>query len=249
MSSQIPDNNALSLYEQTICTDSGQYFCNARQFVLPVSGNAVEIVHCGATYFSKAAAAMRTATNFIWIADWQMAFDVELDQRGHDEHPGRVLKIIEDIIQRRPVQIKVLLYKSVTDGTVGTYERLVSSTLNAINKPHFPGRVEVVLQGPTSAQRDFYEYSHHQKFIVVDGRVAFIGGLDLTHGRYETPEFDVVINPKHYVLNEMRNPCVANRRPVSEKEDNYLIEGFAAPYAGALLEEGCQPRMPWQDVQ
>ena len=28
-------------------------------------------------------------------------------------------------------------------------------------------------------------YSHHQKFVVVDKRIGFVGGLDLTVGRYE----------------------------------------------------------------
>ncbi|HJV11512.1 MAG TPA: VTT domain-containing protein [Burkholderiales bacterium] len=30
--------------------------------------------------------------------------------------------------------------------------------------------------------------SHHQKVVVVDDSVAFVGGLDLTHGRWDTPE-------------------------------------------------------------
>jgi len=29
--------------------------------------------------------------------------------------------------------------------------------------------------------------SHHQKVVVVDDAVAFVGGLDLTHGRWDTP--------------------------------------------------------------
>src|SRR5690606_16658749 len=30
--------------------------------------------------------------------------------------------------------------------------------------------------------------SHHQKVVVIDDEVAFVGGLDLTHGRWDTPE-------------------------------------------------------------
>ena len=29
-------------------------------------------------------------------------------------------------------------------------------------------------------------FSHHQKFVVVDTRIGFVGGLDLTVGRYES---------------------------------------------------------------
>ena len=30
-------------------------------------------------------------------------------------------------------------------------------------------------------------YSHHQKFLVVDREIAFVGGLDLTSNRYGIP--------------------------------------------------------------
>ena len=29
-------------------------------------------------------------------------------------------------------------------------------------------------------------FSHHQKFVVVDTRIGFVGGLDLAVGRYES---------------------------------------------------------------
>tara|TARA_B110000977_G_C10776868_1_gene376974 strand:+ start:85 stop:297 length:213 start_codon:yes stop_codon:yes gene_type:complete len=29
-------------------------------------------------------------------------------------------------------------------------------------------------------------WSHHQKFVVVDNAVAFVGGIDLAYGRYDT---------------------------------------------------------------
>lgn len=31
-------------------------------------------------------------------------------------------------------------------------------------------------------------WSHHEKVVVVDRRYAFVGGIDLAHGRYDDPE-------------------------------------------------------------
>ena len=32
--------------------------------------------------------------------------------------------------------------------------------------------------------------SHHEKVVVIDGRLAFVGGLDLTDGRWDTSDHD-----------------------------------------------------------
>lgn len=59
----------------------------------------------------------------------------------------------------------------------------------------------------------------------------------------------MVIDPKNFTINEMYNPCVPKLRGMNTKErDNREKFNFAAPYGGKLLDEGRQPRMPWQDV-
>ncbi|GAA5162788.1 phospholipase D-like domain-containing protein [Viridibacterium curvum] len=248
MNANLPAQARLALLDDTLCTATGQYFCNERQFALPVSGNKVEIMESGQKALAEVAQAMRKAEKLIFIADWQMAFDVEIEKRGEEGNPGRLWRVFEDIIKTKAVQIRVLLYRSVADSKPGTYDGRVARALNAINKKEYPGKLIVMLQGPTSAQNDSWDYSHHQKFVVVDGRVAFVGGIDLTYGRYETPEYDVVVDPSRFVLNEMYNPCATRVRGMTPDEKALLEQGFAEPYSTTLLEEGCQPRMPWQDV-
>lgn len=238
----------LNLANDAKLHDTGQYFCNQRMFALPTNFNGVEILHSGQEFLAKAYEAMLAAESFIWIADWQMAFDVELDRRGDIDHPARLSKVIEQIISTKPVQIRVLLYRSIKDSIPGTYDGLVTKTLNALNKKAYPGRIIVLQQASTSAQNDAYEYSHHQKFMVVDGKTGFLGGMDFTHGRFDTPEFDVVIDPRQHVINDMYNPCTTKLRELAPDEASLVRQGFASPYGDKVLEEGCQARMPWQDV-
>jgi phospholipase D1/2 len=249
MSSSLPPEQKLSLYNDTVTRDTGQYFCNSRPFSMPRTGNKVSILSSGEVVLKSIYEALKSANHFIWIADWQMAFDVELVGRGDVNHPGQLHKVIEGIIKARPVQVRVLLFRSVKDTIPGTYDGLVEKKLNGLNKKGYPGSVKVVRQSPTTSQNDSVDYSHHQKFVVVDGRVAFIGGIDLSYGRWETPEFDIVVDPARFLINEMYSPGMTRLRPPSEKE-RITIEKFdcAAPYGGKLIEEGCQPRMPWQDV-
>lgn len=240
----------LSLYNDTVCYDTGQYFCNQRPFSLPRTGNKVTMLSCGKNVLRNIYEALIHAESFVWIADWQMGYDVELVRRGpKSDHSGQLHKVIEKIISTKSVHIRIFLFGSVMDGVPGTYDRLVAEKINSLNRANFPGSVKVIRQKPTSAQIDSHDYSHHQKFVVVDGRIGFLGGVDLSYGRWETPEFDVVVDPAKFISNEMYNPCAVKLRPASEAERQILTRfDFENPYKELLIDEGCQPRMPWQDV-
>mgnify|MGYP003342667122 CR=1 FL=1 len=238
----------ITIYQDTVLKSTGRYFCRRRQFALPTTGNSVTWMKSGEEALASIYEAFSSAEKFIWIADWQMAHDVELIARGSNDHAARLHKVFADIISRNPVQIRILLYKSIFDSQPGTYDGLVASRLNKLNKKHYPGKIIVLCQDSTSAQYDKYEYSHHQKFAVIDGKIGFIGGIDLSYGRYDTTNYDVVIDPQRYVVNEMYNPCAVKLRGMSPSEAELVGIGFEKPYGGTLLDEGCQPRMPWQDV-
>lgn len=245
----LPPEAKISLYNDTKSHDTGQYFCNSRPFAMPRTGNHVSLLSCGKEAFQRIHDAMLAAESFIWIADWQMACDVELTSRGVKDNPGRLHNVIRFIISTKPVHIRILLYESLVDSIPGTYDGMVAKRLNALNKKGYPGSVHVILQPPTCAQIDSYEYSHHQKFVVVDGHIGFIGGIDLSYGRWETPEFDVVVDPEQFVINDMYSPCQTKMRAATTVEKHKIEQyGFAAPYHDRLIDEGCQPRMPWQDV-
>ena len=35
-------------------------------------------------------------------------------------------------------------------------------------------------------------WSHHEKIIIIDQKLAFLGGLDLCYGRWDNPEHKIV---------------------------------------------------------
>jgi phospholipase D1/2 len=248
MNDALPLEAQLSLYGDTMCRDTGQYFCNSRPFSNPRFGNKVSLLSCGRDAFKEIYGAMRSAKHFIWIADWQMAHDVELIRSEDPKHPHRLHHVIEDIIKSKPVHVRVLLYRSVSDYIPGTYDRHAFNKLEALNTKGYPGTVSVLLQSPTTTQNDWIDYSHHQKFVVVDGKIGFIGGIDLANGRWETPSYDVVVDPIRFKVNEMYNPGATKARGANTFEKKLIDEfSFSEPWKD-LLDEGCQPRMPWQDV-
>jgi phospholipase D1/2 len=245
---------SLTLYDNTITHVTNHYFCNKRQFALPSKHNAVTWLQNGRVALEAIAEAIRGAQSFVWITDWQMGFDVELCDRGVDGHPGRLINIIEQLIRSRAVHVRILLYHEPFQGMPGVRDGQVQERFEKLmqraREAGYPGTIECAGQGPTTERGLVLSqaFSHHQKSVVVDGSVAFLGGIDLTYGRHCGNEFDVVIDPETYVLNDMYNPCATKLRLMSPKERDQVKEGFATPYGDRLLEEGCQPRLPWQDV-
>ena len=76
-------------------------------------------------------------------------------------------------------------------------------------------------------------YTHHQKTVICDAPyesddlfqvVAFIGGLDITDGRYDTPEFHLFKTLKTVHKGDFYNNCIL------------------AP------DENVGPRQPWHDI-
>lgn len=129
----------------------------------------------GAAYFSALAAAMERARRRIFVLGWDIRSDLRLlpdrreDLRGLlnrrvRETPGlEVYILIWDWallygLDRQPLPWLAL--------GVLTHERIRFE----LDDRHPPGGC------------------HHEKLVVIDDRVAFVGGIDLTAGRWDTPE-------------------------------------------------------------
>ncbi len=81
--------------------------------------------------------------------------------------------------------------------------------------------------------------SHHQKVVVIDDAVAFVGGLDLTHGRWDTPEHRAEDARR-------RHPDGGDCPPFHDLQ--MLVDGEAAAALGELARErwrrGCGRNPP-----
>lgn len=45
------------------------------------------------------------------------------------------------------------------------------------------------MRHPDHVSSIVFLWAHHEKLVVVDQAVAFLGGLDLAYGRWDTPEY------------------------------------------------------------
>lgn len=273
-----------SLWPDMKTSVTGQYFCTERPFAIPRAGNKVSINKDGETNFRRVHDAIKNAETFIFIVDWQLSIDFELirpavGKRAEDGHPYRLSELLAAKVMEG-VDVRILIYDSpsLAESAVPTYDSAVAGIINSmaaeLTNAGAKGSLQCIQQGPTSAQLDAWDYSHHQKMVLVDGKVGFVGGMDLTNGRWDTTEFDCVVNPERYTINDMYNPCLsrdcapaaselAMTKPLMDGQAKALVlkdgrrinvqrPGFAPaqynPKSGKVLDPGTQPRMPWQDV-
>ena len=259
------DKFTAQLTKDTMTSVTGQYFDGDKPYAFPRTGNDCHAYLNGCDYLAAVAKAIRAAKRFILIADWQLDIDVELDSRGEPGHPGRLSELIYNATQRG-VHVKFMLYDSVSYA-LDTHDDISQKILSAIPAGNGKGSIQVMLTNPNTGRARITSrnnnnlFSHHQKFVVVDGALAFIGGLDLAYGRWDTNAFNVVIDPAQRVINEAYNLQISPARKMTAAELALTLPASfpnSAPGCPAFLasqaadqlvfDERFQPRQPWQDV-
>jgi phospholipase D1/2 len=187
-------------------------------FSEPCSGNKVDFYVTGEEYFAAVAEAIAGAKNSIYIAGWQVNFDVELVA-------GTTLfQYLEKAIDTNPsLRVFVMPWLSPKVGVdTGDFETMLAVfQLNAGHPP--PARAFAL---PAIAQSDMpgglgIGFSHHQKLVVIDDQRAFVGGIDLAYGRRDDGRFSLAANGR--TGNELYNSCIPPVHELSKAEQvNYL---------------------------
>src|SRR5262249_10768190 len=132
----------------------------------------------GAAYFAALADALERAEESILIVGWD--FDSRVKLRPNAKHArdlGRFLKSLIWLKRRLHLNILIWNYAAI----YAALKRDSPPKFNAGWGKHARIRFEMDANHPLGA-------SHHSKVVVIDDKIAFVGGLDLAKGRWDTPE-------------------------------------------------------------
>jgi phospholipase D1/2 len=168
----------------------------------------------------------------VFIADWWLSPQIYLKRRELPPDPAWRLDNLLQYIAQKGVQVYVIFYKE-TPGTLQTNSAKAEKLLKSLHS-----NIHVLRHGP--GYMNMY-WSHHQKFVCVDYNAAFVGGIDLCFGRYETVDMPLCDEqvPHRFVGVDYYNPsyhgCV----------NDELCDAFLDR---PELDRSRIPRMPWQDV-
>ena len=128
----------------------------------------------GAAYFAALDQALRRARHSVFILGWDIRSEITLDPDGAALPLNRFLAQL--VRAQRELHVRILVW-----------DWLVFFALDRefLPKRHFRGprrlRFRFDSHHPTGA-------CQHEKLVVIDGRLAFCGGLDLSAGRWDLPE-------------------------------------------------------------
>ena len=155
---------------------SNLWVSDAGRFADSTDGNQATYFVTGQKYFADLLAEIDKAEHQILIAGWQVSWDALLA-------PGiRLYDALYKAASKKPA-LKIYVMPWDDHEPVQTYDDQTVAALELINKKL--GRTQLYAKvSPTYAATNSSYYSHHQKQVVIDGKIAYVGGMDLCYGRY-----------------------------------------------------------------
>uniref|UniRef100_A0A669BP63 Phospholipase n=1 Tax=Oreochromis niloticus TaxID=8128 RepID=A0A669BP63_ORENI len=134
----------------------------------------------GKTYMEDVANALEEAKEEIFITDWWLSPEIFLKRPVVEGNRWRLDCILKRKAQQG-VRIFVMLYKEV-ELALGINSGYSKRTLLRLH-PNIK-----VMRHPDHVSSAVYLWAHHEKIIVIDQSVAFVGGIDLAYGRWDDRE-------------------------------------------------------------
>uniref|UniRef100_A0AAY4AP71 Phospholipase n=1 Tax=Denticeps clupeoides TaxID=299321 RepID=A0AAY4AP71_9TELE len=134
----------------------------------------------GKTYMEDVADALEEAREEIFITDWWLSPEIFLKRPVVEGNRWR----LDCILKRKAhqgVRIFVMLYKEV-ELALGINSEYSKRTLM-----HLHPNIKV-MRHPDHVSSSVYLWAHHEKIVVIDQSVAFVGGIDLAYGRWDDRE-------------------------------------------------------------
>ncbi|KFW93020.1 Phospholipase D1 [Phalacrocorax carbo] len=131
-------------------------------------------------YFEDVANAMEAAKEEIFITDWWLSPEIFMKRPVVEGNRWRLDCILKRKAQQG-VRIFVMLYKEV-ELALGINSEYSKRTLM-----HLHPNIKV-MRHPDHVSSSVYLWAHHEKLVVIDQSVAFVGGIDLAYGRWDDDE-------------------------------------------------------------
>jgi phosphatidylserine/phosphatidylglycerophosphate/cardiolipin synthase-like enzyme len=133
----------------------------------PRAGNSLELLIDGEQALPRIAEALKGARSHVHIAGWHLTPQFGLTR---DRQAARLRDLLAELAER--VEVRVLLWG-------GSPLPLFSPDRAAVRKV----REELTRDSRVRCELDVHErpmHCHHEKLVIVDDEVAFVGGIDLT---------------------------------------------------------------------
>ncbi|KAK7048243.1 NUC071 domain-containing protein [Favolaschia claudopus] len=195
----------------------------------------------GRDYFWNLSRALLLARETIYIHDWwltpgiihmmPMNFVLRLFQNFRCDGQTRIGIVWIDYLNARPRKAQEVSSRTTPTDSNYTKQRLTALHPNIL-----------VQRSPSHFQTGTFYWAHHEKMCVIDQTIAFMGGLDLCFGRWDTPQHVIIddVDPDSdqseiWPGKDYNNPRLSDFHTLNKPDED-------------MHDRQKEPRMPWHDV-
>lgn len=198
----------------------------------------------GRDYMWNVSRAISMAQDVIYIHDWWLSPELYMRRPAAISQKWRLDRLLQRKA-REGVKVFVIIYRNVEQAIPIDSEYTKFSLLNL--HPNI-----MVQRSPNQLKKNQFFYAHHEKICIVDHDVAFLGGIDLCFGRWDSPQHPLTDDRPTGFEPDGETPKDAEHCqlfPGKDYSNPRVLDFFKLnePYV-EMYDRSKTPRMPWHDV-
>lgn len=198
----------------------------------------------GRDHMWQVSRAIDNARSFIYIHDWWLSPELYMRRPAAISQKWRLDRLLLRKAQEG-VKIFVIVYRNIESAIPIDSEYTKASLLDL--HPNV-----CVQRSPNQFRQNQFFWAHHEKLVVVDNAMAFVGGIDLCFGRWDDPHHSLTDDKLTGFELDMDVARTADNCQVWPGKDysNPRVQDFYAldrPYE-EMYDRTKVPRMPWHDI-
>ena len=187
--------------------------------------------------------AINQAKDVIYIHDWWLSPELYMRRPPAISQKWRLDRLLKRKAEEG-VKIFVIVYRNV-ESAIPIDSQYTKFSLLDLHPNVF------VQRSPNQFRQNTFFWAHHEKLCIVDHTLAFVGGIDLCFGRWDTPQHTVV-DDKSTGFEASELPKDADHCQLWPGKDysNPRVQDFFAlnkPYE-EMYDRSVVARMPWHDI-
>jgi phospholipase D1/2 len=197
----------------------------------------------GRDYMWNVSRAISMAKDVIYIHDWWLSPQLYMRRPAAISQKWRLDRLLKRKANEG-VKIFIIIYRNV-EAAIPIDSEYTKTSMLDLHPNVF------VQRSPNQFKKNQFFYAHHEKICVVDHMVAFVGGIDLCFGRWDSPDHSVT-DDKPTGFEDADGPKDRDHCQMWPGKDysNPRVQDFFAlhePFA-EMYDRTKTPRMPWHDI-
>lgn len=187
--------------------------------------------------------AIDQAKDVIYIHDWWLSPELYMRRPAAISQKWRLDRLLKRKAEQG-VKIFVIVYRNV-ESAVPIDSQYTKFSLLELHPNIF------VQRSPNQFRQNTFFWAHHEKICIIDHTMAFVGGVDLCFGRWDTPQHSIT-DDKATGFEQNDLPKDADHCQMWSGKDysNPRVQDFYAlnkPYE-EMYDRYQIARMPWHDI-